>query len=269
MPVSRRTLLGSLLTIGGYSSASAFDSANRAIDAPANWLGPTRLINSRHCKVRSVASTIAPSSAAPKDRAIAIFHYVRDQIEFGFAGGFWKQTASDVLTVGKGFCQTKSTLMVALLRAAGVPARQVFVDIKADVLSGILDPGTPYVDHSYVEVFIEGRWLKNDAYIVDAPMYHNAKQRLLDSGQMLGFGVHATGTHEWNGETDAFSQFNVLDDYPISRRRWGVYDDVQAFYDQAPNTWNELNPLLRATMGALASGANRRAQKLRRQNKVT
>jgi transglutaminase-like putative cysteine protease len=42
--------------------------------------------------------------------------------------------ASAVIRAGVGFCNPKSTLFVALLRGAGIPARQHMVSINMNVL---------------------------------------------------------------------------------------------------------------------------------------
>ena len=140
----------------------------------------------------------------------------------------------------------------------------MFVDIRASVLHGVIDPGTPYVDHSYVEAFLDGAWVATDAYIVDSALFGPAQARTLGEGRLMGYGVHATGSNAWDGRSPSFSQYNMLDPRSIGAHRWGVYEDVGDFYDRAANAWNRLNPLLRGGFGALASGANRRADRLRK-----
>lgn len=233
-------------------------------DDPEAWLEATPHIDVDHPRVQSAAADLTAGLASDREKALAIFAFVRDEVRFGFARGFWDNTASDVLASRVGYCNTKSTLFIALLRAAGVPARPVFVDIHHTVLLGLLNPGTPYVDHSYVEVFLEGVWVPTDAYIVDAALFGPAQARALEENRVLGYGVHATGDLSWDGASPAFSQFNILDPRPISTRTWGVYSDVGDFYRRADRPWNRLNPVLRAGMGALASTANRNADALRR-----
>lgn len=189
---------------------------------------------------------------------------MRDDIKFGFARGFWDMPASKVETIGLGYCNTKSTLFVALLRAAGIPARQIFVEIDAAVLSGLINPGTAYVDHSYVEVWLDGFWIPTDAYIVDPALFRVAQSRLQQDGRVLGFGVHQTGSNNWDGRTPSFSQFNQLDPRQISRKRWGAFDDVGAFYRAVPDANNRLNPVFRTGFGLLATQANQAADAMRR-----
>jgi Transglutaminase-like superfamily len=229
----------------------------------AAWLHATRYIDLNHRTVAVLAARLCAGQVDDRAKALSIFDFVRSEIRFGFARGFWDVSASRVLSLGVGYCNTKSTLFVALLRAAGVPARQVFVDIHASILHGILTPGTEYVDHSYVEIFLSGAWVATDAYIVDPALFAAAQRRVQSENRLMGYGVHATASNVWDARTAAFSQFNILDPRPISSRRWGVYEDVGDFYARAENTWNKLNPVLRFAMGAIAADANLKADTLR------
>ena len=230
---------------------------------PSDWIGGTRYIDKDHLCVQTAALDLSSGQQSDRNKVLAIFQFVRDQVKFGFTRGFWDNKASDVLASRIGYCNTKSTLFVALLRAINIPARQVFVDIDADILHGLLDPGTPYVDHSYVEVYIDGIWVATDSYIVDADLFGPAQRRVQNEGHPMGYGVHATGTLEWDGRSPAFSQFNTLDPRPISTKHWGVYADVGDFYQRADAPWNRLNPLLRVSMGAFSASINQRADRLR------
>lgn len=232
----------------------------RAVD---NYLQATKYIDTSHPTILDVVGKVACDDADPRANAMALFAFVR-AIPFGFATGFWDNKASDVLRAGRGYCNTKSTLFIALLRAAGIPARQQFVEIDAAVLHGIHDPGTAMVDHSYVEMFLDGRWIATDAYIVDPPLFAAAQLRLTADSRLLGYSAHATGSNDWDGVSPSFAQYNVLDPRPIGSKRWGVYADVGDFYARADDTHNRLNTFLRAGIGLVVAPANRRADALRR-----
>lgn len=230
-----------------------------------DYLQPTHYINTDHPAIIAVVNEATRDATTMRQAAIAVFEFVR-AIPFGFATGFWDNKASDVLRARRGFCNTKSTLFVAMLRAAGVPARQQFVEIDSAVLFGILDPGTAMVDHSYVEVFLDGQWVATDAYIVDPALFATAQRRLAADSRLLGYSAHATGSNEWDGVSPSFSQYNFLDVRPIGSKRWGVYADVGAFYAQVGDTNNRLNGFTRATIGLLAAPANQRANALRKES---
>lgn len=259
MTMTRRTALAS-----GLAMLTAVPARAGISDAPEAWRAPTRYIDTEHPAVATTATRLTASLPDDTAKAQAIFRHVRDTVAFGFGCGFWDVRASDVLAMGKGYCNTKSTLFVALLRAAGIPARQVFVDIHSSVLGGILDPGTAYVDHSYAEVWLDGEWRATDAYIVDTPLFTAGQARTGAEGRLMGYGVHSTGHRTWDGRNPSFSQFNILDPRPIHTRVWGVFGDVGDLYTHAPGALNRLNPILRAGMGAFAAGANQRADSLRR-----
>ena len=232
-------------------------------DDPGDWIGATHYIDKDHLRVQAVALDLSSGHSSDRDKVLAIFQFVRDRIKFGFTRGFWDNRASDVLASRTGYCNTKSTLFVALLRAVDIPARQVFVDIDRQVLYGLLDPGTPYVDHSYVEIYVDGAWVATDSYIVDADLFTPAQARVRSEGHLMGYGVHATGTLDWDGRSPAVSQFTALDERPISTRHWGVYQDVGDFYRRADRPWNRLNPLLRVSVGAFGVSINQRADRIR------
>lgn len=246
------------------SVALACLSTGALADAePARWIRPTEFIDADDPSIVALSQSLAPASLSDREKALKIFVFVRDEIAFGFAAGFWRQKASEVLTLRRGYCNTKSTLFVALLRAAGVPARQVFVEIDSAVLHGLIDPGTPMLDHSFTEVHLNGAWRATDAYIVDPPLFRPAQALVQREDRFFGYGVQAFGTTRWDGRTDSFAQYNRNDPNFVAGRVWGVFEDVGAFYAEAQEPWNRLNGLLRASFGIFAAGANERADRLR------
>lgn len=261
--MNRRNILAASLVLplvtSGRRVAIVAEQKELVVD---NFLQPTDYIDTRHPAILKVVGEATLDVKDPQRKAIALFEFVR-AIPFGFATGFWDNKASDVLRSGRGYCNTKSTLFVALLRAAGIPARQQFVEIDAAVLHGILDSGTLMVDHSYVEALVGDQWIATDAYIVDPPLFTAAQRQLSREGRLLGYSAHATGSNEWDGVSPSFSQYNLLDERSIGSRRWGVYADVGDFYARVENTHNRLNAFLRASIGLVAAPANRRAEQLR------
>lgn len=191
-------------------------------------------------KISSLVNKLTSGAPSQREKAIRIHEYVRDSILFGFSNGFYKESSVEVLESKIGFCNTKSTLFVALLRAAKIPARQVFVDINAQILRGLLSPGTEYVDHSYTEVFLDGRWLKTDSYVVDTKLFKNSIKLLKEEGKLIGYGVHINGSNQWNGKSDSFSQFVNDGSYPsLTTRHYGTHEDTASFYRKEKNTWNK------------------------------
>ncbi len=230
--------------------------------AGADFLSPSRVIDADHPEIVRLAASL--KAASPRETAIAIHDHVRDAVAFGWDGAFYAQRASEVLEGGVGYCMTKTTLFVALLRAAGIPARPHFVDLDAAVLGGLIDTGTPYVDHAYTEVHLGGAWVATDSYIADAPLAARAKARLSAEGRVLGYGVHADGLSAWDGQRPSFIQFVRSGARPIAATRdYGLHDDVMALYAARGPRWNRRSLALRVVFPWAASAANSRIAALR------
>ncbi len=176
------------------------------------------------------AALTALRGRTDRETAVNIHNYVRDEVRFGWRPDFYAMTASEVLRAGVGYCNTKSTLFVALLRGAGIPARQRFVTINADILEPFVRLPQPFVDHSYSEVLLGGRWLRVDSYIPDPALFARAQQALERDDRGMGYGVHRLGKNVWDGDSDAFAQFVASDIAAISDRDYGIFADTAAFY---------------------------------------
>jgi Transglutaminase-like superfamily len=249
-----RVVASTLLPVSG-SSASPGDHVQ--------FRSSTRYIDSDHPQIRTTVAGVAPLTLDPRERAVRIHDHVRDRVKFGWASDFYDQPASDVLKSGVGFCNTKGTLFAAMLRAADIAARQHFVNIDAKILSPFINPGTSYVDHSFVEVWLDGRWYATDSYIVDLPLHAAALRQLQKSGQVLGFGIHRDGTSRWDGKADSFCQFVRSPASPaLTTHDYGVHEDIGAFY-AGGNGVNKLNFALKLGFGFFARAANDRIEALR------
>lgn len=230
--------------------------------AGGDFLAPSRVIDSDQPKIMRLADALRAGTA--RATAIAVHDHVRDAVVFGWDGSFYAQRASEVLESGVGYCMTKTTLFVALLRAAGIPARAHFVDLDSAVLSGLIDTGGPYVDHAYTEAFLDGSWVATDSYIADTRLARRARERLSAEGRALGYGIHADGRTEWDGRNPAFIQFVRLGKRPIAASRdYGVFEDVMAFYAARGPRWNRRTLVLRMVFPWAAEDANARIAKVR------
>ncbi len=230
----------------------------------AGFVANASMTDSSASSVDETTRRVVANAQNERERAVRIHDFVRDEIKFGWSAGFYDQRAKDVLAARVGYCNTKSTLFVAMLRAVGIEARQRFMNIDAAIVRDFLDPETTYVDHSYTEVKIDGRWLKVDSYVVDRTLADAARARLQREGKIVGYGVHQNGTSDWDGTNDAFSQFVNDGSYPrLSTKDFGVYDDVHAFYASG-NGVNTQPWIVRQLIGFLSRNANQRIENIRR-----
>jgi transglutaminase-like putative cysteine protease len=257
MSIDRRFFL----RLASTSSLTLLASRMNTIELQnAQWLMPTRYIDCDHHAIKTLSLKLSEGLNSDQQKSIRIFQYVRDEIYFGFTSAFYAQKASDVLQSKIGYCNTKATLLIALLRAAGIPARQIFVSIDSNILDGIVDTGTSALDHSYTEVFLEGNWLATDAYVVDTRLAKSAKARLRRERKSFGYGMHVNGTSDWNAALPSFSQY--IDDARVSPR-FGQFTDVDDFYQRALKPWNKLGPIARVFSNSIFAKANRNIESIR------
>ena len=197
------------------------------------------------------------SSGSDEARLVALHNYVRDTVKFGWTIAFNAETSEDTLNAKIGFCQTKGVLVRDLLRASSIEARLVYAEINADVLNGLIDPGTPMVDHAFVEAKLNDQWISFDSHVVDKPLLRAAVRRCVAERKQFGYGVHVEGTSEFPG----FSQF--VDDRRIRGRIWGSYENFQGFLSSDAHVWTRAPLLARLFAGFIFRSANRRADLLR------
>jgi len=99
-------------------------------------------------------------AATPAATARRCFDWVRDRIEHSidFKREEVPLTASEVLAAGTGFCTSKSNLLVALLRANGIPAGFCYQRLTLD------GPHAPHCLHGFVALWLEEcGWYRCDA----------------------------------------------------------------------------------------------------------
>ena len=128
-------------------------------------LAPTALIDSDHPAVIAFAREHAVG-ADDRERAVALTYAVRDgfrydpyRIDLSVAG----MRASSVLAQGYGWCVPKAALLAAAARAAGIPARVGYADVRNHLSTERLRRMVQtdlFVWHGYTDLWIEGRWVK-------------------------------------------------------------------------------------------------------------
>ncbi len=238
----------------------ARDSSQAVAPRAAN-VSDTKLINCGNARIQKLARQITGQLAEPQARAVAIHNWVRDQIKFGIPNAFYQMTATDVLDAGIGYCNTKCTLFAALLRAINIPTRLRMRDLPAQVLTGLFDPGTGYVDHGITEVWLSNAWHALDSYVVDSALERGARRKLSAEVRKLGYGICLDGSNIWNGIGDQFIQAPRILDSSIHVH--GYFDDIADFYSRVPTVRNR-KTLATSLFLRLSSGAiNRDIQAIR------
>ncbi len=128
-------------------------------------LAPTRFIDSDHPDIIAFAARHAGDGDV-RSRAVALATAVRDAVPYSvytFDIAPDILTASQVLRAEKSFCVPKAVLLAAVARAAGIPSRVGFADVRNHLAPARFEQlmDTPDFNwHAYTALLIDGRWLK-------------------------------------------------------------------------------------------------------------
>jgi transglutaminase-like putative cysteine protease len=135
-------------------------------ERPEAFLAPTPYIDSDAPNVGEFARRVAGGEPDPVARAVKLYYAVRDEVVYTPYADFRSvetYRASACLARGSGFCVAKAALLAASARAAGVPARIGFADVRNHLASprlrALMDTDVFYY-HGYAELYLDGRWVK-------------------------------------------------------------------------------------------------------------
>jgi len=129
------------------------------------YLQPASYIDSAHPAVVSFTRTHL-KGADQREKAVALYYAVRDAVRYNpFLDFSDRETfrASSVLAADQGFCIGKAALLAASARAAGIPARVGFADVKNHLTSPRLAEtmgSDLFVYHGYTDLYVDGKWIK-------------------------------------------------------------------------------------------------------------
>jgi transglutaminase-like putative cysteine protease len=150
-----------------------------------DYLRAARFVDCDDPAIQAFARQALGNANTVKDKALALYRAVRDQIQYDPYIDFMDPAqfqASAVLRAGKGFCVGKSSLLTAAARAAGIPARPGYADVRNHLTSKRLKElveGDIFYWHSYTELNIDGKWVKCTPAF-DAVLCERAKIAPLD-----------------------------------------------------------------------------------------
>ena len=105
--------------------------------------------------IKNLADQLTKGLKTTDEKAQAIYNYVRDEIDYSYYANS-KHGASGTLSAGSGNCVDQASLVVALCRASGIPAR--YSHAKGCTFSSGLVTG-----HVWAQILVNGVWYSADA----------------------------------------------------------------------------------------------------------
>lgn len=134
---------------------------------PTAFLGATDFLDIDHESVRAFTKDTIGDASDDRGKAKRLFVAVRDQIwydPYSVSEDPGHYRASFVLEHGRAYCVPKAVLLTAVCRAAGIPARLGFADVRnhlqTESLRALMDGSDLFVFHGYSSLHIDGRWVK-------------------------------------------------------------------------------------------------------------
>jgi len=153
--------------------------------------------------LRDLALGVVGDDADPRTVAVKVFEYVRDTVSYSPYVPCWEieqYSAMQTVQRGQGNCVQKASLLCAMMRSLGIPARLAYADIINHRLSERTRRmlGTDYLlFHGWTEMWLSGRWVKA-ASAFDSDLCREQKVPLV----------------EFDGEHDALMPEKDLDGDP-------------------------------------------------------
>ncbi|UCC18659.1 MAG: transglutaminase domain-containing protein [Promethearchaeota archaeon] len=201
------------------------------------YLQPTEFLDFHKTRVKNTAIEITKDLKTDKEKAIALFYWVQNEIKYNMFTYYPKikanLKASVTLRRKNGFCMSKATLLSTFARAVGIPARIHMVDIINHKISKrvVNLMGTnAFHCHAYSELYLNGKWIKA------TPVFD--KETSIKGGFLPII--------KFDGENDAL--FDTLDKdgnlFVEYIEDWGNYADVpiekidQIFTEKYPQWYN-------------------------------
>jgi len=198
------------------------------------YLQETRMLDFQHRSIQDLIKVRQWANGDEFTKIQKIYNFVRDEIKFGFNTDD-SIPASEVLRDGYGQCNTKGTLLMALLRAVGIPCRfhgfTIDKKLQKGAMTGLIYKLAPQsIVHSWVEVFWNERWYNIEGFILDRRYLKNLQQKFSDcTAGFCGYGVATDNFQnpqiEWNGNDTYIQKEGIHHDF-------GVFDSPDDFFEK-------------------------------------
>ena len=126
---------------------------------------PGDLLDSAHPAIVAFAARVA-GEGSNRDKALRLYYAGRDELRYDPYNTPMKREAyraSTTVAAGHGYCVNKAGVMAAVCRAAGIPARVGYADVRNHMTTKRLAEvmgSDVFFYHGYTDVWLDGRWVK-------------------------------------------------------------------------------------------------------------
>lgn len=131
-----------------------------------DFLSPSIFADSDHPDIVALVREVADVDASDLDNAVELYYWVRDEIRYNpYSVGdhMHDYRASATLQARQGWCVPKAILLAALCRAARIPARLGFADVRNHLstkhMREMMQTDVFYF-HGYTAIYLNQQWVK-------------------------------------------------------------------------------------------------------------
>lgn len=210
------------------------------------YISETKMLNFNDKSLQELIQTRKWLNLDMYNRIKAIYEFVQNEILFGYNKSD-TLSASQVLNDGYGQCNTKATLLIALLRACNVPSRIHGFEVSKDFQKGatnslisILAPDT--ILHTWAEVYYNDEWLALEGVITDKKYFDSVKKTYINIENKFEYYAIATNDFknisiDWNGNSTYVQSTAIVKDL-------GTYPSPDIFFEEYSQHWSKLKDLM-------------------------
>ncbi len=197
-----------------------------------DYLKETPILNFNDHSIQSLLKSKKWLEMDKIERVKSIYNYVRDDIKFGYNKSD-EIPASKVLKNGYGQCNTKATLLMALLRSVGIPNRIHGFTIEKLLQKGavnglwyFLSPNN--ILHSWVEVNIDDKWYILEGVILDKE--YLTKLQIKNKDCKTTFCGYGAFTNDFQNPPIDWDLNNTFIQEKGINHDFGLFDSPDEFY---------------------------------------
>ena len=215
------------------------------------YLAETAMLNYSSSSIQDLIHVRKWHGMDQYEKIESIYDFVQNEILFGYNHSDLL-TAEQVLADGYGQCNTKATLLMALLRGVGVPCRvhgfEVSKHFQRGATNALISALAPSkIVHTWAEVYYNGNWLALEGVITDKCYFAAVKEKY--KNERNEFYKYAIATNdfenlsiEWQGNNTYLKSAAVVTDY-------GVFESPDAFFKDHSQHWSKVKNYLYVHLG--------------------
>ena len=197
-----------------------------------NYLKETKILDYSNTGIQELLEQRQWKKLDALDKIKAVYNFVRDEIKFGYNISD-DIPASKVMKDGYGQCNTKATLLMALLRAVDIPNRihgfTIDKALQKGAITGVWYKLSPKnILHSWVEILVEGQWYFLEGVILDKSYLAKLQEKNSEcKTTFCGYGIYTDNFGnppiEWNLNNTFIQNKGINQDF-------GLFDTPDDFY---------------------------------------